>query len=372
MKSVREIKGLKGKRVLLRLGMNVPVTAGEVVDAYRLERSVETVQYLIEQEAKVIIIGHIWGDEEVSLQVVSDWFKGHFEHTFITKWHDGAAKDQIKAMQPGEVVMFENLRLHPGEKANDPEFVAMLAEYGDVYVNNAFAVAHRDHASVTGLPGVMPGYAGLLLEEEVVQLSDMFEEEGKVVCIVGGAKFESKVPLSLSLLEKSDVVYVAGAIMNQFFKEFGMDTGKSLVDKEQSYGLADHKDNKALLLPTDAVMVAEHEAVKKRIVDIEENEVMLDIGDESLKNLLVQLTDAKTVIWNGPLGDYERGFRETTETLAYALAEIPAKTIIGGGDTLAVVDTLGITEKYNFVSTGGGAMLDFLKDGTLVGIEALK
>lgn len=376
MKKLVDIKkeNLKGKKVLLRASLNVPVTAGKIDDAYRLDRSRMTIEYLLAAGAKIIMIGHIAGDESYSLKVVFEYYKKkHYkkikfvEDLFMTDYSTIFSADDS-----GEIVLAENIRRYKQEKENDYEFSKQLAALADFYVNDAFAVSHRDHASVTGVCSHIPSYAGLLLEQEIIELSKVFTIKEESLLILGGAKFSTKIPLAKEFISNNKQVFVAGALMNEFFQDMHLNLGKSLTD-EKEYHLEEiiSKDN--LHLPEDLILLDSKTETNRMSLPaaIKEDEIAVDIGPLSLENLLELVEKAKLVIWNGPLGNYEIGYSANTETLARALAKTKAYTIIGGGDTLAVTGKLNITDKFDFVSTGGGAMLDFLKDRKSVGIEAL-
>ncbi|MSR71562.1 MAG: phosphoglycerate kinase [Candidatus Taylorbacteria bacterium] len=356
MKSIKEIKNLKGVRVLLRLDLNVPVENGSIVDDFRIKRSLPILEYLYEKGAQTIIISHIEsvkkGDKE-SLEPVSEYLKKSFNVTFVKNYRNVLL--ELEHISDGSMVLLENLRHWEGEKTNDEKFSKELASLADIYVNDAFSVCHRGHASVVGIPKYLPSYAGLQLEDEIKNLSMCFDPLRPFTFILGGAKFDTKLPLINKFLDIADCVYVAGALANDFFSEKGMDIGDSLVSKTK-FDLKGIIDNPKLVLPVDVLR--------------EENKI-LDVGPETLKQLKEIINKSKFVLWNGPLGAYENGFKKPTLELAKIIAESGVKSVIGGGDTLAAISELGIENKFTFVSTGGGAMLDYLANGTLPGIEAL-
>jgi phosphoglycerate kinase len=277
----------------------------------------------------------------------------------------------VRDLQDGEIVMLENLRKNPGEKANDPIFASKLASLGDVYVNDAFAVSHRAHASVVSVPRLMPSYAGPLLSEEVEQLSKAFNPAHPFLFMLGGAKFETKLPLIEKFLTIADSVFVGGALANDLFKEKGYEVGVSLVSKVHG-NLKHLETHPKIIVPSDVIV---GQALMKEVKAAEAvgpQDKIMDAGPQTVSQLSDIMTDARLVLWNGPVGDYERGFSEGTEGIARALVESGVPTIIGGGDTIAVISKMGLLDKFSFVSTGGGAMLQFLAEGTLPGIEALK
>jgi phosphoglycerate kinase len=282
----------------------------------------------------------------------------------------------VRNMAAGDVLMLENLRRNKGETANDPAFATSLAELADVFVEDAFDVCHREHASVVGVPELLPSYAGLLVEEEVKHLTKALNPGTPSLAIIGGAKFSTKEPVLKRLLEVYNRVFVGGALANDFMRASGKGVGKSLLSKD-----TDEREIRALLasprlmLPLDEVtatkgsMRAAGHTVSLDAVPADE--MILDDGPKTVDALAKLTIGAKTILWNGPLGNYENGFVDATEGLAKAIAQSDAYSILGGGDTVAAVEKLGLSEKFSFISTGGGAMLDFLATGTLPGLKVL-
>ena len=350
-----EPKKLHGKRVLLRLDLDVPIhLEGYVTEDFRLRRSLPTVRYLKEAGAKVIIIGHIGDAGEESLKPVAQWFDKNLPETgFVPSLE---LKEVLDTMYAGNVLMLENLRRSPGEKTNDPVFAKQLAKLGDIYVNDSFATSHRQHASIVGIPEFLPSYAGLNLEQEVEQLSKTFNSEHPFLFILGGAKFDTKVPLLEKFLQIADTIYISGALANTFYKARGDEVKDSLVDKNIDLAKPFLGQPK-IILPDDLVW---------------SNNKILDAGPKAVEQLKQLINQAKFILWNGPLGNFEDGFTQATDETAKAIAASGAYSIIGGGDTVAAIEKLNLLDKFSFVSTGGGAMLDFLANGTLPGIEALK
>ncbi|MFA6158692.1 MAG: phosphoglycerate kinase [Candidatus Paceibacterota bacterium] len=369
-RKIADEKNLRGKRVLLRLDLNVPIVNGEVRDDFRVKRSLDTIRFLRDAGAKTIIMSHIEDEIVTSLSRVAAYMQRFVTiKALVSDLKD--AEGVVRTMNEGEVIMLENLRRDPGEKGNNPMFAARLAALGDVYVNDAFAVSHREHASVVSVPRMIPSYAGLLLAEEVAQLSRAFNPSHPFVFLLGGAKFETKLPLIEKFLGIADSVFVGGALANDLFKEKGFEIGKSLISK--AHGNLRHVEmNPRLMVPIDVVIGSASAKAVKDADSVDKDDRILDAGPRTIGELSDVLSEAQFALWNGPLGDYEIGFSEGTEGLARALVESGVPTIIGGGDTIAVVSKLGLLDKFSFVSTGGGAMLQFLADGTLPGIEALK
>lgn len=373
---------LKGKRVLLRLDLNVPIEDGELRDVNRLERVIETVDFLREKEAQTIIIAHLENKDGGNESLVGVWnyLNGYFPVDFCPTFFTPEAIDKLLNLKDKGVLLFENVRNNPGEKENDPEFAKKLSQMADIYVNDAFSVSHRSHASIVSVPAFLPHYGGLLMRKEIEHLSRAFNPNHPFAFILGGAKFETKLPLIEKYLEKADVVFVGGALANTVFKEKGFEVGTSLVSKER-IDIKAILENPKFTTSVD-VVVSKKDAngneskISKKPDEITKDECIGDAGPETIEQLRDILKDKKTVVWNGPLGNYEKGFKDQTEALAQIIAEFTAtnglESIVGGGDTVASINTLDINHKFSFISTGGGAMLDYLANETLVGIEALE
>lgn len=369
-KKIKDEKNLRGKKILLRLDLNVPVIGDEVRDDFRIRKSLPTLEMLHEAGAKVIIISHLENEVTNSLERIARYISRFIE---IKAFIQDIAQAQavISTMQDGEIVMIENLRNDPGEKANDPVFANRLAILADMYVNDAFAVSHREHASIVTIPKIIPAYAGPLLSEEIEELSKAFNPPKPFLFILGGAKFDTKLPLIEKFESIADTIFVGGALANDIYKDKGFEVGLSMVSKKP-VNLRHIEVSPKLLVPAD-VIIANSLAKEVRTPDkVAPEDKILDAGPQTISQLADLLSETAFVVWNGPLGDYEKGFSQGTEGLALAITESKAKSIIGGGDTIAVVAKLGLLDKFSFVSTGGGAMLDFLTQGTLPGIEALK
>lgn len=371
MKNIREARDLKGKRVLLRSTLNVPIESGKIINAYRLRRSLDTIKYLRESGAKIILIGHIGKDGQMSLYPIYEYFKKYFTLTFVKDILGENAKSEIKNMNDGDVILLENLRGNYGERANDDDFAKELASYADIYVNDAFSASHREHASIVSLPKYLESFIGFLFAKEVKELSGALNPASPSLCILGGAKFATKEPLIEKLVNIYDKVFISGALAHDFFRTKGFNIGRSLsantgVDIE---GLV---KNEKIMIPIDVTIQNKDGIFIKKPNEVSDDDSIKDSGPETVEELKKLVQDFKFVLWNGPLGEYEKGFIKPTEILARAIAESPAKTLVGGGDTIAATEHLGLEDKFSFVSTGGGAMLQFLLDGTLVGIEALK
>lgn len=376
MKTVHDIPHLEGVPVLVRAALNVPVADGVVTGTYRLRRALPTIEFLRKEHAKVILIGHIGEKGTETLAPVYEAMKSFVPRIqFCSATTGKIAREAIRAMVPGDVLMLENLRRDAREVANDDSFVRELAELADVFVEDSFDVCHRAHASVVGVPQFLPSYAGLLVTEEVRELERALTPAQPSLAIIGGAKFATKEPVLKALLERYTHVFVGGALANDFMQAKGLPVGRSLLSGGMQADIAHMLKHKKLLLPRDySVAVPGGTAEDARIarVDaVEEHEAILDDGPETVAMLAAYAERAKTILWNGPLGNYEHGFTEGTETLARFVARSGAHSIIGGGDTVTAVERVNVSHRFSFISTGGGAMLDFLAKGTLPGLSAI-
>jgi phosphoglycerate kinase len=368
MKKIQDIKNLKGKKVLLRSTLNVPVKNGIIVNDFRLKNSLKTINFLREAEAKIILVGHIGKDDSASLSCVYEYFKKHTQIFFTGEILGENTDRMLEQMNDGDIVMLENLRKDGGEISNNESFAKKLASFADIYVNDAFSVSHREHASIVGIPKYLDGYVGILFQEEVKELSNALEPQSPSLCILGGAKFETKEPLINKLLNIYDKVFISGALAHNFFKNRGFNIGVSL---SSNVDIGELVNNEKIMTPIDVVVVNKDGIFIKKPNEVKDEDNISDSGPATVKELEKLIKNLKFILWNGPLGKYEKGFNGPTKELARAIAKSPAKTLIGGGDTIAAIEHLGLEGKFSFVSTGGGAMLQFLLDGTLIGIEAL-
>ncbi len=365
-RTIREAGDLLGKRVLLRLDLNVPIRDGKVFDDFRIKASLATLNFLKERGAKIIILSHISGVGKETLRPVADYL----EFPLLPLAVGDHLRKYIVGMQNGEAIILENLRQDKREVENDAEFAKELASLGEIYVNEAFSESHKNYVSMVALPKLLPSYAGFLLESEIENLSKLFTPEHPFLFILGGAKFETKINLVKKFLDIADQIFVAGALSNTIFKKMGYETGQSLVD-EKDMNLEFVLSNKKVILPIDVTVRDAFGDSVKLPNQVLKSENMLDMGPASLELLKKMIDSSKYVLWNGPMGSFEKGLKQVTEDLAIYLSKSNAKTIVGGGDTLAAIRDLGLTDKFTFTSSGGGAMLDFLANGNLPGIEAL-
>lgn len=356
---------------MLRLDLNVPIVDGILRDDFRIKKSLVVLNFLRDNGAKTIIISHIESPETKSLKPVYEYLSKFLSIAFFKDYFSEETKKVINKMNEGDFILLENLRIYEGEEKNSEHFARQLASLGEIYVNDAFSVSHRKHASIVGVPKFLPSYAGILFEEEIVNLSSAFRPQHPFLFILGGAKFETKMPLIEKFLKLADFVFVGGALANDLFKEKGYETGMSVLSPKK-FNLEKMLASDKLLLPIDVVVKNEQGVFIKRPSQVLKEDKILDDGPATISMLEKKISSAKFVLWNGPLGDYEKGFREGTIELARAIAKSGAKSIIGGGDTLAVVSKMNLENKFSFISTGGGAMLDFLANETMPGIEALE
>ncbi len=371
--TLKNCKNLKGKKVLLRLDLNVPIKDGEVTDSFRIERSLRTLKFLYDAGAHTVIASHL-EDDKGTLEPVAKYLVNIFPRlVFVKDIFSVKAEDEAKRMKDGGFVLFENLRNWSGEKSNDLDFSKRLASFADYFVNDAFSVSHRSHASVVGVPKLLPSCIGFEFEKEIKELSLAFHPEHPFLLIVGGIKFETKLPLIQKFFNIADKIFIGGAIANSFFKSQGLFIGDSAgADSQEIKKFQGAVGSGKIILPVDVRAQSRGFVSVKPPDKISVGEKIWDIGTETEKNLKVLIDEAKFIVWNGPLGYFEEGGVEGNEACAKAIAESKATSIVGGGDTVASIEHLNIMEKMYFVSTGGGAMLDFLANGTLPGIEAIK
>jgi phosphoglycerate kinase len=381
-----------GKTVLVRLDLNVPMQAGRVTDATRINRIVPTLQYLMERDAKVVILSHLGRpkgfDPGQSLAPLVDALSAALWDRpvkFAPDCVGSAAKMAVEGAAKGDVILMENLRFHPEEKANDPEFGRAMASLGDVYVNDAFSCSHRAHASVVGISPYLPSAAGRLMQEEVEALSSVLANPARpLTAIVGGSKVSTKLELLSNLLDKVDNLVIGGAMANTFLHAQGMPMGASLceVDMAETARAILAKatsSNCRIVLPVDAVVATKFKAHAPAMVcnvdAIPADGMMLDVGPRSLMMLYDVIAQSKTLVWNGPVGAFETSpFDATTVQLARMVAASRGgalHSVAGGGDTVAALAHAGLSTELSYLSTAGGAFLEWLEGKELPGIAAL-
>jgi|SRR3989344_1231364 len=356
MKTVRDIGNLKDKKVLLRVDFDVPVDEkGQIQEPFRVKKQKEMLDWLVERGARVVMIAHISAAPSFAELMPQLHILLGREIDFIKTVGDIGAHLQNSS----NPALLDNVRQNAGEEKNEDKFAKQLASGFNIYINNAFAVCHREHASVSAIAKLLPSYAGLLVEEEVKQLGTVLDApaEGKVI-IIGGAKAESKVPVIKNLIDKAEKILLGGVVANDVLKEKGQDMGSSVVD-------ADSRELLAGLDLNDPRLVAPKDFI------VFDNKI-LDIGDGTMREYMDVIGKAKMIIWNGPMGLFEnKAFARGTQVVAETIVNSGARSIIGGGDTIAAVSPLGLLEKFSFVSTGGSAMLVFLAGQKMPGLEAL-
>ncbi|MBI2416233.1 MAG: phosphoglycerate kinase [Candidatus Kerfeldbacteria bacterium] len=383
MKTLSDIN-VDNKIVLLRVDYNVPMTDdGAVADCSRIIETKPTIQYLRDHGAKVVLLAHFGRPqgqvhETDRLRPIISAVSATLGVTvsYVDDCIGPKPKAAISQLQPGDVVLLENVRFYPGEESNDPAFAKQLAELGEVYVNDAFGAAHRAHASTAGIAQYLPHAAGLLMQREVTELTTVLQHPiHPVVAIIGGAKISTKIDLITNLLPKVDYVLLGGALANTVLLAQNHQIGKSLVEAELAATVKDLLSNK-LKVPVDVVVAkAVAEKSPKRVVSlgaVAADDYIVDIGPDTVRVYEDCIRQAKTIIWNGPMGVFElEAFAMGTYHIAKLVADSEAYSILGGGETVSAVKKVGLEQSINFISTGGGAMLEFLEGKILPGIVAL-
>ncbi|MFA5368719.1 MAG: phosphoglycerate kinase [Candidatus Paceibacterota bacterium] len=387
MKNLRDIN-VNGKKVLVRCDFNVPINeSGNISDVFRIKKAIPTIKYLSEHGATVILISHLGDPVGIDLKCslssiaekLSDLMK--IKVNFLSQEIGLKTKDAINNMVNGQVVLLENLRFNKGEKENNPDFAKVLASLADIFVEDGFGVCHREHASVVGVAKLLPSYPGFLLEEEVKIITKAMEApERPFVSIIGGVKISSKTKLIEKFLEKSDNILVGGKIANSILVVRGICIkDKWTSEEDKLIAVANRLDltSPKLHLPIDGVMgLSDSEEYYTRVGavgTVRKEEDIYDIGPETIEKFKDIISEAKTIIWNGPLGFFERDeYRNGTKEIMKAIADSPAYSIIGGGETADIIHREKMEDKFNHISSGGGAMLDFISDGTLPGIAVLE
>jgi len=384
---------VSGKRVLVRVDLNVPVENGRVSDLTRIERVAPTISEVADKGGKVILLSHFGRpkgrDAAQSLKPVALAIANVLKRpvAFADDCVGDPAMVAVGAMKAGDVLCLENTRFHPGETRNDPDFVTQLAALGDIFVNDAFSAAHRAHASVEGLARRLPAYAGRSMQDELEALTKILQTPIRpLAAIVGGAKVSTKLDLLGSLLAKVDVLLIGGGMANTFLAARGYSVGKSLCERDLLPTAREIMDKgtakgREIVLPVDAVVAKRFEAnAPSRVVaadGIGDDEMILDIGPRSVEHVCSVLARVKTLVWNGPFGAFElEPFDTATVEIAEAAAELTAagkiKSVAGGGDTVAALNAAGAADRFTYVSTAGGAFLEWLEGKALPGVEVLR
>lgn len=390
-KTIRDFD-FNDKTALVRVDFNVPLKDGVVTGDDRIIKAIPTIEYLIEKGAKVVLMSHLGrpkGDykEDLSLAPVakraSELLKKDVKFIPSKEVVDDEVVNQVKKLEKGQVALLENLRFVKGEEKNDKDFAKKLASLGDIFVNDAFGTAHRAHASNVGVTEFLPSCAGLLVEKEIKYFEDALKNPEKpFAAILGGSKVSDKIGVIENLLEKVDALVIVGAMANTFLKSKGLEVGKSLVEDDKldlareimAKAVENHVE---IILPRDVIVAPElsdnAKGTLKDVEDVSQDDMILDIGRESLKDIERSLAKAKTVVLNGPCGVFEiEEFSHGTVELAKILAKLDATVIVGGGDSVAAVEKAGVADKLTHISTGGGASLEMLEGKKLPGIEAVE
>jgi phosphoglycerate kinase len=384
---------VKGKRVLVRADLNVPMSNGAVTDATRIKVAAKTITEVADKGGRVILLSHFGRpkgrDAKNSLAPVAAAVSKEIGRpvAFADDCVGETAERAVAAMKPGDILCLENTRFYPGEEKNDKDFVAKLARLGDIWVSDGFSVAHRAHATTEGLSHMLPGYAGRAMQAELDALGRALEHpERPLAAIVGGAKVSTKLDLLGNLLDKVDALIIGGAMANTFLAALGRQVGKSLHEADlipTARAIMDKAKatEREIVLPVDAVVAAKLEAnVPTRVVDVDkvgDADMILDIGPRSVEHVISVLARSKTLVWNGPFGAFEtEPFDNGTVEVAEAAAELTAArklvTVAGGGDTVAALNAAGVTDRMTYVSAAGGAFLEWMEGKALPGVEVLR
>lgn len=385
IKSIRNLKNLDNKRILLRVDYNVPVKGGKVQDDYKIVKQLTTLRFLLEKNCKLVLLTHLGQpepgqkEEKFKLGPVCDRLS-HLMGKKVEYVEDligFKAGTAVAKMAAGDIVLLDNVRFEKGELDNSKGFAQKLAKYGDIYVNDAFGVSHRAQASVSAITGFLPSYAGLLLEDEVVGLSKSLESDGPRVAIIGGAKLGTKIPLIEKLNKVADHILVGGALANDFLVAHNLEVGKSLVDNDGIFFVRKFVSKK-ILLPVDVVVSTSQDggvAMVKSINKVDKDDYILDIGPDTVKLYANIIKQANTLIWNGPMGFFElKDFRHGTLAIARLIAarsKGKAFGVVGGGETVEALKMSKMLVYVDWVSTGGGAMLSFLGGEKMPGLKGV-
>jgi len=397
MTAIRTLDDLDtaGKRVLVRVDLNVPLADGKVRDATRIDRIVGTLTELTDNGAVVVVLSHLGRPKgavvpEMSLAPLADPLCSALGRkvTFVaTDWSDGAPAKAVAAAAPGDILLMENTRFHPGESANQPAFVKTLIDLGDVYVNDAFSAAHRAHASTEGVAHFIPAAAGRAMEREISALEESLESpERPLIAVVGGAKISTKLELIGNLAARVDALIIGGGMANTFLAARGVEVGASLCEHdltETVQAILNDAETRGcrVILPVDAVVAEDfkphaHHRITP-IVAVSATEMILDVGPDTVAELDKLFAEARTVVWNGPLGAFElppfdAGTNAAAQTVARLSREGRLKSIAGGGDTVAALANAGVVDDFTYVSTAGGAFLEWLEGKVLPGVKVLE
>jgi len=384
---------IEGKTILLRADFNVSMNPNylTIADDARIRQVIPTINYLLKRNNKLILASHLGRPKgervpKFSLQIVCNQLKEYLPEYNIILIDDFLTEPEstFKNQKADDIFVYENTRFYPGEKKNDPKFAKKMAVHADIFVNDAFGVSHRADASVVGVAHILPSYGGLLLKKETEMLSMVLKKPEKpFVAVIGGAKIETKIKVLDRMMELADSLIIGGALANTFLYAQGIDVGASLFEKDKT-DLAQKllfkaaQNNTTVILPSDCVVgnaqELEHGGMVCKVSEVPKDKQILDIGPETTARIGSIIAKAKTIVWNGPVGYFENiHYRQGTDFMYYAITNNDdAVSIVGGGDTLAAISKKEYLDKLTHISTGGGAMLEYIEKGTLPGIEALK
>ena len=373
MKSITTAPALKGKRVLVRVDYNVPLKGNRILDTRRIESSYKTIDFILKKKAIPILVAH-HGEGEQTLKPIATFLSKRYKVVFLQGPLEGSAREWIVThLAPGTVFLLENIRRNGGEEKNSTSFAKALASLADVYVNDAFSVSHRTHASILGVRKYLPSFSGFQFQAEIKALSvAQKNKKHPFLFILGGAKFGTKIPLIDRFSVSADGVVITGAILNTFLKVAGFEVGVSVVEDGYEIQVKKILKHPSLLLPTDVTVLRNGKSVVCSVNEVQPKDKIVDIGPRSTAQIVEKITKAKLVVWNGPTGWYEGGFTKGTVVLAKAIMRSNTTAIIGGGDTAGVLEKMlkkTPPPKNIFISTGGGATLEYLAKGTLPGVQ---
>ena len=389
MKSIKSLENIENKNVILRVDLNVPIIDGKITDTNRIDKIIPTLNFLIKKKAKIIIVSHVGRPngkivKELSLEPISLCIKNKIKKEVYLLKEDifSLKKKDIFKNSNYEVVLLENIRFYSEEESNDDKFSKKLASFGEIYVNDAFSCSHRNHASVSNITKYIPSYSGIQINAEVNALKKITSEIKKpITCIIGGSKISSKINIIKNLIPRFNNIVIVGAMANNILKYKGLNIGNSIYEKniekiiEEIFSYAGANKCK-IFFPSD-VKVGKNlndKSANKEIRDIEDDDMILDVGPKTLIEIKKIIDFSSTILWNGPLGYFEnKNFCSGSSEIANYIANKGDKifSVVGGGDTVAVINLLNIKNKFNFVSTAGGAFLEFLEGKDLPGIKAL-
>lgn len=385
--TIKKIKNFKNKIIFLRVDFNVPLLAGKIKEDYKIRAGLETIEYLAERGARIIVATHLGEptkkfEAAYSVRPVAARLRILLKRPvkFLSETVGLKIQKAVKNMKPGEIVMLENLRFHPGEYSNDPAFAAELAALADIYVGDAFAVCHRAQASLSAIKNYLPSYAGLLLERELKVLNKILQPKKPLVVIIGGAKIRTKAPLISKLQAVADQILIGGGLANNFFKFQGLEIGRSLVDDNSATVIKNFfnrkKLNAKIILPRDVVVQTKSGQTKVvKPEAVRSTDRIFDIGPATIADFAAYIKTAQTLIWNGPLGRFEEpSFKHGTlaiATLIAARSSGRAYGVVGGGETIEALKLTKMTKYVDWVSTAGGAMLTYLGGGQMPGLNKI-